>query len=117
MQAIQVQGLFMILSCAALDDAFLDDTSSVTAGGSPFVTNLFATYPSWPLNEVSNPNPVITELGDTLNKDTSAYLLPNYTSVKIAELKQNEQVKIVTIECYFIPIIFFCNNCYFSSRC
>ena len=46
--------------------------------------------------EVSNPNPVITELGDTLNKDTSAYLLPNYTSVKIAELKQNEQVKIVT---------------------
>lgn len=46
--------------------------------------------------EVSNPNPVVTELGDTLNKDTSAYLLPNYTSVKIAELKQNEQVKIVT---------------------
>lgn len=46
--------------------------------------------------EVSNPNPVTTELGDTLNRDTSAYLLPNYTSVKIAELKQDEQVKIVT---------------------
>lgn len=46
--------------------------------------------------EVSNPNPIITELGDTLNKDTAAYLLPNYTSVKIAELKQNEQVKIIT---------------------
>ena len=46
--------------------------------------------------EVVNPNPVVTELGDTLNKDTSAYLLPNYTSVKIAELKQNKQVKIIT---------------------
>ncbi len=41
-------------------------------------------------------NQVSTELGDTLNKDCFAYLLPNYTSIKIVELKQNEQVKIIT---------------------
>lgn len=70
---------------------------SETPAETPVVTPEPSTEPTpEEPQEVSNPNPSIIELGDTLNKDTAAYLLPNYTSVKIAELKQNEQVKIIT---------------------
>lgn len=43
-----------------------------------------------------NNNSVATEIGDTLNKASAAYLLPNYTSTKIIDLKQSEKVKIKT---------------------
>lgn len=66
-----------------------------TPESTPATTDNTQTQPETTSTEETN-TPVATELGDTLNKDSSAYLLPNYTSTKIIELKQNEQVKIVT---------------------
>ncbi len=36
------------------------------------------------------------ELGDTVNKETNAYLLPNFMSTKVVKLEQGRQVKITT---------------------
>ncbi|MGN1330050.1 MAG: SH3 domain-containing protein [Clostridia bacterium] len=61
----------------------------------PETTENPQTKPDTTTTEETNTS-VATELGNTLNKDSSAYLLPNYTSTKIAELKQSEQVKIIS---------------------
>ena len=46
----------------------------------------------------------VMELGDTINKETVAYLLPNFTSTRILTLEQGKQIKVNTTMANWVKI-------------
>ena len=69
-----------------------ENTSDVTQ--SPETSTTPETTPSETSTETTNDKAM--ELGNVVNKETSAYLLPNFTSTKIEKVNKDQEIKLIT---------------------
>lgn len=69
-----------------------ENTSDATQ--SPEASTTPETTPSETPTETTNDKAM--ELGNVVNKETSAYLLPNFTSTKIEKVNKDQEIKLIT---------------------
>ena len=69
-----------------------ENTSDVTQ--SPETSTTPETTPSETPTQTTNDKAM--ELGNVVNKETSAYLLPNFTSTKIEKVNKDQEIKLIT---------------------
>lgn len=69
-----------------------ENTSDATQ--SPEVSTTPETTPSETPTQTTNDKAM--ELGNVVNKETSAYLLPNFTSTKIEKVNKDQEIKLIT---------------------
>lgn len=69
-----------------------ENTSDATQ--SPETSTIPETTPSETPTQTTNDKAM--ELGNVVNKETSAYLLPNFTSTKIEKVNKDQEIKLIT---------------------
>lgn len=71
-----------------------ENTSDATQSPEASTTPETSTAPSETPTEKTNDKAM--ELGNVVNKETSAYLLPNFTSTKIEKVNKDQEIKLIT---------------------
>ena len=71
-----------------------ENTSDATQSPEASTTPETSTAPSETPTETTNDKAM--ELGNVVNKETSAYLLPNFTSTKIEKVNKDQEIKLIT---------------------
>ena len=79
-----------------------ENTSDATQSPEASTTPETSVAPSETPTETTNDK--VMELGNVVNKETSAYLLPNFTSTKIEKVNKDQEIKLITTMANWVKI-------------